>query len=143
MRAVELGGDHVLALEPGEQVIETLARYLTERHIAAARVTAIGAFRRLRLKYFDMGLLAYDEREMDTQVEVVSLTGNVALFEGQPYIHAHVVVSDQDYHTYGGHLEEATVEPTLELFLTPLPGELPRERNARTGLTELRPDELH
>jgi len=37
------------------------------------------------------------------------LEGNVALKEGEPFIHAHVVLSDHNMQTLGGHLFETTV----------------------------------
>jgi uncharacterized protein len=51
------------------------------------------------------------------QVELLSLAGDVALSDGEPVIHAHVVVGCRDTTTRGGHLIDATVRPTLELII--------------------------
>ena len=41
---------------------------------------------------------------MSEQVEVLSLIGDVALKDGEPKVHAHVVVGRSDGSTRGGHL---------------------------------------
>lgn len=70
-------------------------------------------------------------------MQVISLLGNVALVDSKPFVHAHVSVGSRDYQAHIGHLSEATVLPTLELFLTELNGELTREMNSTTGLDAL------
>lgn len=139
MRTGRYGGEHVLVLEPGEHVLETVTAYLKRNAIHAARFTAIGGFREVELKYFNMQTSVYEHRTLRAQVEVISLVGSVSLREGEPFIHAHVVVGDAEYRAHAGHLGEGVVEPTLELFLTPIDGSLTREKDERTGLDLLRP----
>jgi predicted DNA-binding protein with PD1-like motif len=78
-------------------------------------------------------------KNVNEQVEVISLIGNVALMDGKPFVHAHVCVGTTEYQARAGHLREATVRPTLELFLTQLNGELTREQDLSTGLEKLQP----
>ncbi len=141
MRAGRFGNEHVLAFEPGEKVLETLTSYLAKNSIMAARFVAIGGLKQFQLRYFNTKTMQYEHRDFQEQVEVDSLIGNVAEYEGKPYIHAHIVVSNADYHSYTGHLGEGIVEPTLDLFLTPLDGVLKREKDERTGLGLLHPNE--
>ena len=134
MRAGQCGDEHVLVLDSGERVLETLMTYLQQHAIHAARFTAIGGLREVELKYFNTGRKEYEQRTLREQLEVISLVGNVSLRQGQPFIHAHVVVGDGAYRAHAGHLGEGIVEPTLELFLTPIAGPLTREHDERTGL---------
>ena len=46
------------------------------------------------------------------------LLGNIGLVAGQPAVHLHGVVALPTGETRGGHMLEAYVWPTLELFLT-------------------------
>src|SRR5258708_9701625 len=101
--------------------------------------TAIGGFSQVQLEYFNVQAKRYEPRDVNEQVEVISLIGNVALVDGKPYVHAHVSVGTRDYQARDGHLGEATVQPTLELFLTQLNSELVREQDPSTGLEELQP----
>jgi predicted DNA-binding protein with PD1-like motif len=140
MRARQFGQEHVLVLEPGERALETITNYLKQHRIGAGRFSAIGGFRHTELKYYNATSKQYESREVNKQVEVDSLIGNVALVDGAPYIHAHVNVSDQDYRVYSGHLGEGIVGPTLEVFLTQITGPLVREKNEQSGLEELHPE---
>lgn len=48
--------------------------------------------------------------------------GDVSLApDGQPQVHAHIVVGKANGTAHGGHLLRATVRPTLEVMLTELP----------------------
>ena len=68
------------------------------------------------------------------QVEVLSLVGDIALKDGQPTVHAHVVVGKADGTAYGGHLMEAHVRPTLEVILVESPNFLQRTMDPESGL---------
>jgi predicted DNA-binding protein with PD1-like motif len=141
MRARRNGREHVLAFDPEERAIEVLTGYAREQGITAARFSAIGGFKWVELKYFNMRSMRYQQRQLEEQLEVIALTGNLSLYENAPFIHAHVIVGTADFGAYSGHLGEAVVEPTLELFLTQLDEPLLRTRNPRTGLGELRPEQ--
>jgi predicted DNA-binding protein with PD1-like motif len=52
------------------------------------------------------------------QVEVLSLIGDIATFNGKPVIHMHAVLGKPDGSTIGGHVFELNVNPTLEVFVT-------------------------
>jgi predicted DNA-binding protein with PD1-like motif len=139
MKSKQFRNEHVLVFDPGEKVLDTLNGYLTQHYITGATFVAIGALSRVRLEYFNAQTNHYEQRDFDEQVEVISLIGNVALVDGKPFVHAHVCVGTQDYRAHAGHLGEATVRPTLELFLTELHGELIRKMNPSTGLEALQP----
>jgi predicted DNA-binding protein with PD1-like motif len=76
----------------------------------------------------------YDKILIREQVEVLSLLGDVALKEGQPQIHAHVVIGKVDGTAHGGHLMLARVQPTLEVILTESPQHLQRKTDPASGL---------
>lgn len=126
---------HVLILETGDEVVAVLQDFCREQKLSAARFTAIGAFRRATLAYFDWESKQYEHIPVDEQVEVLVLAGDVALKEdGAPKIHAHVVVGKRDGSAHGGHLVEAHVRPTLEVMLVEAPGRLRRRIDPESGL---------
>jgi predicted DNA-binding protein with PD1-like motif len=49
-------------------------------------------------------------------------------------VHAHIVVGKSDGTAHGGHLLEAHVRPTLEVFLVESPKPLRRKMNAEVSL---------
>ena len=75
---------------------------------------------------------------MREQLEVLSLIGDVALENGLPKVHAHVVVGRSDGSTRGGHLLEAHVRPTLEVIVTESPTHLRKQFDERIGLALIR-----
>ncbi len=111
-----------------------LTDFTRQHGLAGARVTAIGALSDAVLGYFQWDRKEYERIPVREQVEVVSLTGDVALADGGPKIHAHAVVARRDGTAMGGHLLEAHVRPTLELVLTDSPHELVRRHDPTTGL---------
>ena len=68
------------------------------------------------------------------QVEVLSLIGDVAVKDGEPQVHAHVVAGKSNGAAVGGHLMAAHVRPTLEVMLTESPEHLRRKFDAESGL---------
>ena len=94
-----------------------LVEFARQNRLGAGHFTAIGAFRDVTLGYFDWEKKDYKKIPVDEQVEVLSLIGDVALKDGEPKVHAHVVVGRSDGSTRGGHLLEAHVRPTLEVIL--------------------------
>ncbi len=135
MQFQRFGTHYVIKLDPGEEVMASLRSFALHEDIRGAYFLAIGALSRVRLRYFDVAQKRYLDRELDEQVEVVSLLGSIARDGGgQPVLHVHVSVSDAQTRAHNGHLSEAVVRPTLEVFLTKLDGEIRRERDPETGL---------
>jgi predicted DNA-binding protein with PD1-like motif len=130
---------HVLVFQTGDEVVSTLEAFAREHEITAARFTAIGAFSEAKLGYFDWERKEYEEIPLAEQVEVLTLAGDVALKDGEPSVHTHVVLGKRDATAHGGHLLEARVRPTLELVLVESPAHLRKEHDPETGLALIAP----
>jgi predicted DNA-binding protein with PD1-like motif len=135
-KRITTGADQrfVVVFDTGDEVIAGLQKFAAEQSLDASSFTAIGAFERARLGFFDLQKKEYAPIPIDEQVEVVSLVGDIALDKGKPKIHAHVVVAKRDGTAHGGHLLEAWVRPTLELVLVESPASLARKTDPETGL---------
>lgn len=123
-----------LILDKGDEFVAEITRFAKENHFDASHFTAIGAFDRAVLGYFDRKKKDYKQIPVTDQVEVLSLVGDIALSEGEPKIHAHVVLGKEDGSAIGGHVLEARVWPTLEVVLTESPAYLRRKTDPDTGL---------
>src|SRR5688572_23073195 len=95
---------YALVLDKGDEVIAELEAFAREHAMTAARFTAIGAFSDVKLGYFDRDHKDYLEIPVLEQVEVLSLLGDVAEKDGEPKVHAHVVIGGRDGAARGGHL---------------------------------------
>lgn len=135
-KVINEGPERTFALifDRGDEVVGTLERFAAEHGLTASRLTAIGAFERVMLGFFDWERKDYDRIPVDEQVEVLALIGDLALDGANPKLHAHVVLGRRDGSTVGGHLLEATVRPTLEVLLIESPGYLRRVCDAGSGL---------
>lgn len=129
-----------VVFESGEEVVSRLQRFCEEQNLSAARFSAIGAFSAATLGYFDWQRKDYEKIPVNEQVEVLSLLGDVALYEDAPKIHAHVVLGKRDGGACGGHLLEAYVRPTLEVLITEAPAHLRRCLDPESGLPLINPD---
>jgi uncharacterized protein len=123
-----------LIFNSGDPVTAPLLNFAREQAIESAPFSGIGAFERVTLGYFELDKRDYKHIEVNEQVEVVSLVGNVARGDDGPKLHAHVVVGKSDGSAYGGHLIEGRVRPTLEIVLVETPAHLKRRSDPATGL---------
>ncbi len=121
-------------MDAGDEPISRLEAFAAENKLAASQFTGIGAFSRAVFGFFDLKTKQYKRIPIEEQVEVVSFMGDIALADGKPKLHPHVVVTKSDGSAHGGHLLEATVRPTLEVILTESPAHLRRTFNKEFGL---------
>jgi hypothetical protein len=134
MTSKKLDGATVLVFETGDEVVSTLSQFAKDQGIAGAHFTAIGAFSDATTGYYDWQKKDYLRTPINEQVEVVSLVGDIALDNGDPKVHAHVVVGKRNGTAMGGHLLEAHVRPTLELVLQDSGQAWKRKFDSESGL---------
>jgi predicted DNA-binding protein with PD1-like motif len=120
--------------------MSALAAFATDRQLKATQFTAIGAFSRVVVAYFDWTTKEYRHIPVDEQVEVLSLVGDISIDDGKPKVHAHIVVGKADATAHGGHLIEGLVRPTLEIVLTEAPRHLQRRHDPVSGLALVDPN---
>ncbi len=127
-----------LVLDHGDEVMDCLQRYATQVGLTASRLTAIGALESATLGYFNWETKQYEHIPVNEQVEVLVLTGDIALEGEEPKVHVHAVLGRRDGSTVGGHLLKAQVRPTLEVMLVDSPAYLCRRYDPESGLTLIR-----
>lgn len=130
---------YAVILETGEEVLSSLRAFAREHHLTASSFQAIGAFSSVELAWFNWRTKRYQSSvRLDEQVELLSLLGDVAVKEGEPQVHAHVVIGLADGTTRGGHLMRASVRPTCEVILPESPRHLEKEIDPESGLALIR-----
>lgn len=130
----------VIVQASGDEAMSGLASVAREQRLGASHFSAIGAFERAVVAYFDWPSRQYKHIAIDEQVEVLSLSGDITVSDGAPSVHAHVVVGKADGSAHGGHLIEGHVRPTLEIVLTELPRHLHRRFDPESRLALIDPD---
>jgi predicted DNA-binding protein with PD1-like motif len=130
-----------IVLDEDDEAMSCLKDFCAREDIGAAQFTAIGAFRRARISYFDWETKKYLPIPVDEQVEVAAFTGDVAIGpDGTPAVHAHVVLGRRDGSALAGHFEEGHVRPTLEIVLTEQPAHLRKRYDPSSGLALIAPE---
>lgn len=128
-----------IVFDEGDDPLSGLTTFAERSDVRSARFTAVGGFSSVRLGYFRIDRQDYDPIDVDEQVEILSLLGDIALAHGRPKVHAHAVVGRFDGSTRGGHLLAAEVRPTLEVVLDEYPAFLRRRFDERFGIALIDP----
>ena len=118
---------YAVILDSGEEVMQCIQSFAKQQNLKASQFSAIGAFSKATLGFFDFDIKDYRKNEVNEQVEVLNVAGDISLYNNEIKIHAHVVLGKKDSAACGGHLLKAIVHPTLEIILTESPSYLERE----------------
>ena len=109
----------VIRFDVGEELVSSIGGWCSEQGIEAAAVVAgIGMLSDIRIGRYDGS--EYLSRTIAESSEILSLQGNVSMKEGEPFVHLHVSLADEDFSAVGGHLFEGTVSMTIELVMLEL-----------------------
>lgn len=125
----------VLVFRTGDELAEGLLGFAKKERLSAASFKAVGACSSVRLAWFDWERKRYEPSvTLDEQVELLSLIGDIALKDGEPVVHAHVVIGKKDGTAHGGHLLKAVIRPTCEVVLTESPAHLQKVIDPDSGI---------
>ncbi|MGC1782372.1 MAG: PPC domain-containing DNA-binding protein [Acidobacteriaceae bacterium] len=129
----------VLIFDIGDEILTELKRFASQQNLAGSSFKAIGALSHAKVGWFNWETKKYETAaELDEQVELLSLIGDIAINNGKPQVHAHIVIGRRDGTAHGGHLMEAIVRPTCELVLTENPAHLQKQIDPESGIALIR-----
>jgi uncharacterized protein len=90
-----------LIFETGDEIAGVLQQF--SKGLGGSRFKAFGALSYAKQGWFNRETKKYDPAcVLDEQVELLSLIGDIALKDGIPQVHAHVVVGRSDGIAQGG-----------------------------------------
>ena len=119
----------------GDEAFSGLLEFAQKYHVTSAHFTAIGAVNGATLGWFDPQRKAYKKIPINGQHEVIGMSGDIALYQGKPVVHTHMLVGASDGTTLGGHVLAANVSPTLEVMVTVDPITMQKRFDPDTDLT--------
>lgn len=123
----------------GDEAFSGLLEFAEKYHVTSAHFTAIGALNGATLGWFDPQRKMYKKIPITGQHEVIGMSGDIALYQGKPVVHTHMVVGSPDGTTRGGHVLESYVSPTLEVMVTVDPVAMHKRFDPETNLTLIDP----
>lgn len=124
----------VLILKKGDKINESIKELAKKEDIKACHFAGIGAVSKAQVGLFRPGADDYEWNYFEDDLEVTSLLGNVSIFEGEPLVHSHITLSDSESKVWGGHLGEATVSFTMEIFVDLIDGQLDKVKDPEAGV---------
>jgi predicted DNA-binding protein with PD1-like motif len=114
-RAVQ--GGWFVVLQSGDDVLECLRQVAREAEIRSASLTGLGAVSGVQLAWYDVPNQRYERLDIEGDVEIGCMAGNLTQVDGQPFAHVHAVISGRDCTAKAGHLMTARCGATVEIFL--------------------------
>jgi predicted DNA-binding protein with PD1-like motif len=123
---------YAFRLKPGEDLKEGLENIITARNLRAGIVlSAVGSLKKATLRLADEST----EKTYEGKFEITSLIGTLS----QDGVHIHILISDAEGKTIGGHLKKGCViYTTAEVVIGELEGFVfSRKMDPRTGFKEL------
>lgn len=134
MKVVKFIGGYLLKIERDEEITQSLTDFLRKNQINAGTVTGIGGIADVELGFYDLPTKTYLRKTIPGNLELVLYNGNITVVDGEPFIHAHAVVSGADYQAYSGHFFSAKIAITGEFIIHPADWNVARTLDDFTGL---------
>ncbi len=111
---------YVIVLDRNQPLLQSLTELAQKHNILGGSLNGIGALKNVELGYYELHKKEYVRKFFNNEdFELLTLSGNVSWRDGAPYIHAHTALGRSDFSVIGGHLFEAQVAVTAEIYLTP------------------------
>ncbi len=134
----------VARFEAGEDLLLSIKQVVADYDVKAGMFTVIGAVDKAHYGFYIPKEKAYTthvwepSRQSSPALEILNCTGNVAILDNEPIVHAHIILSGVKGEMLGGHLMEGCrVNPTGELTLIKAEGVLQRKHNDAFNLALL------
>jgi predicted DNA-binding protein with PD1-like motif len=127
----------ILRFDRGDDVISGILKFAKEEKIDAAWVWALGAAEGVELGFYDLEAKEYRKKRFTEPMEIVQMTGNIAVGDNGPILHLHGSFGGRDHAVVGGHVNALIAYGTVEVFLHKIPGKILRAYDQETGLSLL------
>src|SRR6056297_1411883 len=83
-------------LQKGDDLLNELTKIVKEKDINSGMIKVIGAVQNAKIGYYDQNNYEYEYKEFHREMEIVSCIGNISILKEKPFIHAHIVLADED-----------------------------------------------
>lgn len=121
-------GQLMVIVDKGMKLVETLTEVAKTRKLQGGRISGVGAIEQVQLGYYELHDKVYLRKTFDQgDYELLTLAGNITVRNGEPFVHLHATIGDQNFQVFGGHLFEAVVAITAEIHILPF-GALPERK---------------
>ncbi len=134
MRFRKIKDTYLIRLERGEKIIETLKNFCTKNKIKCGYFFGIGALGEAELAHYIVENKKYTSKILKQPLEIINMSGNIALMNKEVYLHCHITLSDEEMKAIAGHLKEGVIAATCEIVLVKLGTTIERKFDDFIGL---------
>lgn len=106
-RYIKVPDGYLMVLLQGDNILKEIEAFATAEKIPSANFTGMG-FVTMTFGYYDFKKKKFNPKKFEN-MELASMNGTIAWQKGKPSIHAHGVVTDENFSAFGGHILEGTV----------------------------------
>lgn len=128
----------VVRLDKGDEIVKSLSEIAKIEKLTLAQITGIGATDDFTVGVFDLTEGDYERIHYTGNNEINSIMGNFTTKDGNPYIHLHITCTGAGGKVVGGHLFEANVSLTAEIFIQKINGSAERSFDKTAGINKIR-----
>ncbi|HWY28633.1 MAG TPA: PPC domain-containing DNA-binding protein, partial [Candidatus Sulfotelmatobacter sp.] len=118
-------------------IIQSLRQFATTKKIGASLLEGIGSLNKVKLGHYDFKTRKYSYETFEDDLEILSLSGNIASMNGAALPHVHVTLGRRDFSVIGGHMDEGSSANMVEIGIWKLPGKLVKAKDDSIGLNVL------
>jgi hypothetical protein len=119
MQQSRSGQIHILRLDDGEDIIESILKSARDSRSTMLICTGLGMINDFELGYFEKG--EYISRAYPEPHELLSIQGVISGY-GEHRVHVHVSVADREHRAFGGHLMRGKAWMSNEIGILRLDG---------------------
>ncbi|MDS0524295.1 DNA-binding protein [Clostridium sp. SHJSY1] len=117
----------VVRLETGEDIHASIREICKNENVTMGTITGFGGINYIKVGIWNNETNGYDYKIVnDRSMELLSLTGNISMLNGEVNTHIHVAASDNTFNVFGGHLVDGIVQNLAELYIYPGNGRIDR-----------------
>ncbi len=128
------GSHYLVRIDRGEEVMESLMKMCKKEGILLGSVSGLGAADYAKIGIYRVADHQFEGKEYFGEQEVSSVVGTITQKDGEPYLHLHANLCDDDMNIHGGHLTACRISGTCELTVTVFEGYVGRVQDEETGL---------
>lgn len=138
MEILKAKDKYIVRIDKGEEVIESLNKFIREENVRAGSVTGIGAADHIEAGLYSTKKKAYDSKTFEGDFEITNFSGNIATMNGEHYLHMHITFADKNLKAYGGHLNKAIISGACEIVVDVIDATIERKLDENVKLNILK-----
>ena len=114
---IDKNNNIILTLDIDEKINYSINQIADMQKITFGWISGLGAIVNPEIGYFDTIKKIYIKKIFKGDFELLSLVGNISIFDNKPFVHTHITFSNTEFQVLGGHLFDARISAAGEFYI--------------------------